>query len=166
MSELLHQLGIDWRLLFSQAANFLILLIVLRIFAYTPLMKLLHERRARIEEGLTKADEADRRLAESNEVMKMKIKEAEHEALEMMKVNEEKVKQMEHRLLEEAKKKQEAVLAETELIVKAKAEEMRRKIEREAVELIKQGIVKTVEMNPKEIDEQLISKALQELKRA
>ena len=38
MSELLSKLGIDWRLLIAQLINFLILLFVLRRFAYKPIL--------------------------------------------------------------------------------------------------------------------------------
>ena len=64
MAELAEQLGLDWKLLLSQAVNFLLLLFLLRKFAYLPLLKILKERRARIEEGLAKATEADKRLLE------------------------------------------------------------------------------------------------------
>ena len=74
MQQLFAQLGIDWHLLLSQAVNFFLLLVVLRLFVYTPLLKLLHDRRARIEEGLTKADEADKRLVEVEEIGKGKKK--------------------------------------------------------------------------------------------
>ena len=51
MQQLLSQLGINWELLVSQAVNFALLLIVLRLFVYKPLLKLLHDRRARIQDG-------------------------------------------------------------------------------------------------------------------
>jgi F-type H+-transporting ATPase subunit b len=61
MEQLLTQLGIDWHLLISQAVNFFLLLIVLRIFVYKPLLTVLRERREKIENGIIKAEEADRR---------------------------------------------------------------------------------------------------------
>ncbi len=74
MQQLVQQLGIDWRLLLSQAVNFALLLIVLRLYVYKPLLKIMHDRKLRIEEGLTKADEADRRLAETEEMRRQKMK--------------------------------------------------------------------------------------------
>ena len=73
MSEFISQLGIDWKLLLSQSVNFLLLLTALRIFAYKPIVKLMKDRQAKIEEGLAKADEADRRLDEANAAMKTKM---------------------------------------------------------------------------------------------
>ena len=65
MSELFSKLGIDWRLLVAQLANFLILLFVLRRFAYKPLLKLLEERKQRIADGLANAQKAKSNLEEA-----------------------------------------------------------------------------------------------------
>ncbi len=74
MEQLLSQLGIDWKLLLSQAVNFFLLLIVLRLFVYKPLLQMLHERRERIEEGIEKAKEADIRLLEAEEMKRSENK--------------------------------------------------------------------------------------------
>ena len=166
MSELLFQLGIDWRLLLSQAANFLILLVVLRFFAYGPLVALLKKRRARIEEGLQHADEADKRLGQMNEMVKERMKDAEHEALALMHATEEKAKAKEVDMLAEAKRKEEAMLAQAETVMEARAAELRKKVETEAVELVKAAVIKTVELKPQDVDAALIGKAIQELKHA
>ena len=92
MSELFSQLGIDWRLLLSQAVNFLLLLIVLRIFAYQPILKLLKDRRAKIEDGLTKAKEADTRLGEIAQMTKEKMRAADAEAMALMAKTERRPK--------------------------------------------------------------------------
>jgi F-type H+-transporting ATPase subunit b len=55
----LEQLGINPIFLLSQIVNFLILAILLRVFAYKPILNVLDKRRERIEQGLE-----DARLAE------------------------------------------------------------------------------------------------------
>jgi F-type H+-transporting ATPase subunit b len=162
MQELLHNLGIDGKLFLSQAANFLILLFVLHRFAYRPLLKLLHERRTKIEEGLERAEEADRRLGEANEMMKEKLREAEGEALRMMKHAEEKAKKKEAEMLAAAREKETAMLADTDKIIAAKAEVARKKMEAEAAVLVREALIKTVEMKPGAIDEALVGRALRE----
>lgn len=162
MSELIHQLGIDWRSLVSQAVNFLILLAVLRMFAYKPLVKILKERRARIEEGIMKAKEADERLEKVQELGKEKLKEAEGEAVKIIKASEERAKSVEAALLVEAKTKEEEALKKTEAMLRGKEEEAMSEINKKAVKLVKDAIVKTVELSPKNIDEVLIEKAVKE----
>jgi len=161
MEQLVTQLGIDWRLLISQAVNFLLLLIVLRIFAYKPILKILHDRRTKIEEGLTKAKEADKRLHDANEMMKAKDKEADAQALALMKETETKAKEMEAKMLDAAREKEAGVIKNAELIIEGKAEEARRQMRKEAVVLVKSAIVKAVELDPKMVDEAMIKKAVE-----
>lgn len=161
MQELITQLGIDWRSLASQAVNFLILLAVLRALVYKPVLKILKERKAKVEEGLVKAKEADRRLHEVDEVGREKLKEAESKALQMLRATEEKAKGVEAKLLEEAEKKEAEALKRTEVLLKAKAEESRLAMKKEAVKLVKDAIIKTVELSPEKVDEALIQKAVE-----
>lgn len=62
MEEVLKAFGVDWRLLIIQAVNFGLLLLVLWQFLYKPLMRMLDERRATIEAGITNAEKADKAL--------------------------------------------------------------------------------------------------------
>lgn len=164
MAELLHQLGIDWRLLLSQAANFLLLLIALRAFAYKPIMKILKDRRWKIEDGLLKAKEADNRLHEANEMAKRKMKTTQDEAMHLLKDAEAKAKELEGKLLEAAREKEAALLRNTDMIIHGKAEEARREIHAEAVRLVTGALVKAVELDPKAVDEALIKKAVESIK--
>ncbi|MFH0890475.1 MAG: ATP synthase F0 subunit B [Candidatus Liptonbacteria bacterium] len=159
MSDLIHQLGVDWRLFLSQAANFLILLVVLRIFAYKPILQLLHERKRKIEEGLAKAAEADQKLAEVNEIAVHRMKEADQQALEILRQTEIKAKELELQLLEQAKQKEADLLRNTEMIIAGKAEKARQEIHKSAVDLVRAALVKTVELDPGAIDEKLIAEA-------
>lgn len=157
-------MGLDWRLLLSQAANFIILLIVLRVFAYKPILKLIKDRRARIEEGLEKAEEADRRLDQANEMVAGKMKEADQQAMAVLRATESKSKELEAKLLEEAKRKQAEVLASTDQLIQGKAQEAKKAMEAEAARMVKEALVATVEMDPKAIDEALVEKAVKSLK--
>ncbi len=164
MQQLITQLGLDWHLLLSQAVNFFLLLVVLRLFVYKPLLKLLHDRRDRIEEGLTKADEADRRLHEVDEIGKGKIKEAQTQALSILKKTEQDAKVLEEKLLAEAKAKEMAALRDMSDALRTKEEESRKAMEREAAALVKQAIVKAVELSPEMIDDTLIARAVKDAK--
>jgi F-type H+-transporting ATPase subunit b len=163
MSELIQKLGLDWKLLLSQAVNFMILLVLLRQFAYKPLLKVLKERRERIEEGLAKATEAESRLAEVDVIAKDKMKETEAEAMAMMRAAEERSKKAEAGMLEEARGKEAAMLASAEMAAKAKEKEAMTRLESEAAEIVKRALIRTVEMSPENIDETLVKKAVGEI---
>ncbi|MBI2623579.1 MAG: hypothetical protein HYW65_03320 [Candidatus Liptonbacteria bacterium] len=160
MSELLQQLGIDWRLLLSQAVNFGLLLAILSFFLYKPLLQLMKEREKRIKEGLTKAEEADAHLKDAQTLKVQKLKEAEAEALTVLRQAEARAKTHEAKLLEAAKQKEAEALAQAKRLAEAEREETRRETRREAAALVKEALIKTVELNPKAVDEALIAKAV------
>ena len=162
MSQLFSQLGVDWHLLLSQAVNFLLLLIILRLVAYKPLLELLRKRRERIEEGLGKAEEADKRLEEIDQIGKKKIKEAEGAALQILKKTEGDAKELESKLIAEAKRKEVVELKNGEAALRAQKEASRRVIEQEAAAFVRAAIIKTVELSPGAIDDALIAKAVKE----
>lgn len=138
------------------------LLIVLRIFVYKPMLKLLHDRRDKIEGGLVKAEEAEKRLHEVDEIGKGKIKEAEHEAMGILKRTETEAKTLEEKLLAEVKRKEDDAVGATAVRLRAQEEESRRAMEKEAAALVRQAIVKTVELAPGAIDDALIARAVKE----
>lgn len=60
-------LGFNIPALIAQLANFAILLIVFRLFLYKPLLRMLDERKKRIQEGLEAADESKRQLSQTEQ---------------------------------------------------------------------------------------------------
>ncbi|HUZ93128.1 MAG TPA: hypothetical protein VNG29_03995, partial [Candidatus Paceibacterota bacterium] len=131
MQQLFSQLGIDWHLLLSQAVNFFLLLVVLRLFIYKPLLKLMRERREKIEQGVVKAGEAEKRLLEADELRKEKVKLGEAQAIAIIKKTEVEAKALEAKLLAETKSKEAAELANLAVLLKTKEEESRRRVSEE-----------------------------------
>ena len=85
MSELFHNIGIDWKVLLAQIVNFAILLFVLKKFAYKPILKVLNDRRKKIEEAIERSKSVDQKMAEI-EILKEKILvEARRESDEIIK---------------------------------------------------------------------------------
>jgi F-type H+-transporting ATPase subunit b len=58
MDEIVHAFGIDWRLIAIQMFNFALLLCALWYFLYTPVLKILSEREAKIKQGVQDAEKA------------------------------------------------------------------------------------------------------------
>jgi len=164
MQQLFSQLGIDWRLLLSQAVDFSLLLAVLWFFLYKPLLKILKDRKQKIEEGLAKAQAADERLHEIDAIGKEKIKEAETQALGIIRKTESDVKALEAKLMLKAKEKEEAELKDFHGVLLAKEDASRRALDDEAKKLVKMAIAKTVMLSPESVDDALIARALKEVK--
>jgi len=160
VQEFFQSIGLDGKLLLSQAVNFLILLAVLRVFAYKPILRVLKERRERIEEGIEKAQEADRRLADISVLKKKKLQEAEQENLILLRKTEEKAKSVESELLAMAHKKEADILEKARSLAKVREKEAAEEVKREAALLVRDAIVKTTELDPSAIDEKLVENAL------
>lgn len=164
MGELFEQLGINWKLFISQSVNFLILLLVLRAFVYKPLLEILDKREKRIKEGLDKANEAEVRLREVDDIAKGKIKEAETESIEMTKKAELNAKALEATLVEKAEKNHKELVNQLEKSYKRQEEEVKKMIYKEASGLVKNAIIKTIGIKPEAIDEKLIEEAVLQVK--
>ncbi len=63
--NILDQFGVQPVLLAAQVVNFLILLFILKKFLYKPILKVLDERKKKIEESLKNAEEIEAKLAKT-----------------------------------------------------------------------------------------------------
>lgn len=164
MSELLGQLGIDWKLLLSQGVNFFILLAVLTYFVYRPLLRMMAERRKKIEFGIRGAEEIEGRLKKIDEAKEEKLREADKTAVEIIGSAEKKGNTRFNDIVYQAQVKAENVLSEAATIAEHKRQEELETVTAEAKELIKRAIVKTVELDPKYVDEALVNQAIKAVK--
>jgi len=64
MEAIFTTFGIDWRLLLINGINFGLLLGVLWYFMYTPVMRMLEERREKVSQGVRDAEAAQIKLSE------------------------------------------------------------------------------------------------------
>ena len=163
MNQLFEQLGIDWKLFLSQVVNFFVLLAVLTFFMYKPLIKIIKERNQKIKEGLAKAEEADLRLKDIDNIGKEKIKEAEQQSINILKNAEERAKILDRDLQKKAEERQKETLELIKRNALMAQEEANKKVLAQSAELVKKAIVKTVELSPEKIDEALIKKAVSEI---
>lgn len=163
MNELLEQLGINWSLFLWQSVNFFVILIVLTLFVYKPLIKIIKQRNHKIKEGLEKAEQAGIRLKEVDNIAKEKIKEAENQSIGIIKNTEEKAKVLEKENQQKAEQKQKQAMELIKQNALRAQEQANKEVLAKASELVKKALIKTVELDPKAIDEKLIKKAVDEI---
>jgi len=155
--EVLETFGVQPILLLAQVVNFTILLLLLKKIAYKPIMKVLDERKHKIETSVRQSEEVVKKLAETESRQKEIIGRAEKES---------------SRIIEEtklaAKKLQEETIANTnikieETIIRGK----------EAIKLERENMADLVAETTKKIlgktltskdNEELVKKSLNELK--
>lgn len=149
-------LGINLPVLVGQLLSFVFLLIVLRLFVYKPVLKLLDERRARIQEGLSAAERGREAGEEASRAAAAALDEARREGQQVV-ANAQQVAQ---RLQEDARG--QAVVQQEAMLERARAEIQQ---ERDAAiaELRKEFADLTISAAEKVIGQSLDRKAHQRL---
>ena len=125
---------------------------------------MLNKRRDKIEQGLVKAQEAEKRLLEVDEIAKEKIKEAEKEGVAIISQADVKKKQLEVDISAKAKKKEEELLKKAEELAESRKQEIYAQIHKNAAGIVKSAMAKAIDENPEKVDQKLIEKAVIALK--
>jgi F-type H+-transporting ATPase subunit b len=105
--------GFDLKIFLSQVISFVIVALVLRQFAYKPILAVLEERRQRIAEGLLNAEKIKQQLAEAEQRHADILSKANAQAQKMIDDARESAAQVGER------KEQEAIAAAEQIIAKA-----------------------------------------------
>lgn len=145
MSELISKLGIDWKLLIAQIVNFLVLLFVLYKFAYGPILAMLDKRQKKIEKGLADADEAHKKLAESEEKQKEILKKARGEAKVIVEKAYIQAEKSKSEIAVEAKVQAERILANAKMEIEREKEKTIGEIKSEIGGLVVAAAEKVIE---------------------
>ncbi|MDP6605878.1 MAG: F0F1 ATP synthase subunit B [Dehalococcoidia bacterium] len=124
-------LGFSLPGLIAQLVNFLILLVVLRLFLYRPLLNMLDERKRRISEGLNRAEEAAVQASASEDEARRVIDEARAEGREAVQRSQEAAERLRAELEERARE-------QAEQIVERAREEVQAERDR-AIQLLHEG---------------------------
>jgi len=152
--EALANLGVDWKLFLAQAVNFVVLLFVLRRFAYRPMLQFLDQRSGRIEQGLKDADIAKKKLTEMEARNKEALVLARQEAKVILEAAEIS-----------AKKRDTERLTETEKKIKSLFEDGLKKVDEEkekALSEVRQDIADVVAISVEKILKEKIDGAKDE----
>ena len=144
--------------------NFALILIIFRFFLYKPLLKIIKERNKKIKEGLDKAEEAGIRLKEIDDISKEKIKEANNESISIIKATQQKAKDLENQLQKKIEESHAQAQKDLQASYKKQQEEAQNLVLKNAIDLVKKTMVKTVELKPEAVDEALIKKAVENIK--
>jgi len=134
--EILKQFGVDWPHFIAQLILFLIVYFVLNRFAFAPLLKVLEERRKRIEEGQLNAEKIKKQLAEAElryqEILRKANDDAQVMIEELRKTNEA----FSHREMEKAVKESAAIVERARHEITSERNRMVDEVRREMVSLV------------------------------
>lgn len=104
-------LGFNLPGLIAQLINFGLLLLILRLFLYPPLMRVLDERKRRIQEGLDRAEQAAEQAQASEGEARRLIEEAREEARDIVARSQETAQRLREELEQRARDEAEQIVA-------------------------------------------------------
>jgi F-type H+-transporting ATPase subunit b len=107
----ISDLGVNLPVLIAQLINFTALLILLRLFVYKPVLKMLDERRERIREGLSAAERGREAAVEANREAQAQIDAARREGQAIIAQAQQVAQRMQEEGAQRARTEQEAMIA-------------------------------------------------------
>ncbi len=134
--SILGKIGFDWQVALANLFNFLIILFILKKFAFKPVKKIIDERQAKIKEGLENAKRAKTELMMAGQKGEELVRVAKDEAMKIMaesaQAKEDAVKRAKLKAREDARH----ILLEAKKAGDDELEKMKRKFREESVDLI------------------------------
>ena len=156
-------LGISLPTLITQVVTFIILLVLLRLVAYKPIMRMLDERSRKVKESLEQAEAVKAESAKAEEELKQQMAQASREGQERIERAIKAGEDIKQKAQEDARKEAD------DLIVRARAEIQRERdevvdgVRREFADLTVLAAGKVIEKTlDKKEHRELIDKVLEE----
>ncbi|MBD3251963.1 F0F1 ATP synthase subunit B [Candidatus Uhrbacteria bacterium] len=166
-SGLLGTFGIDWKLLLAQLINFAIIIFVLTKWVYKPLIKVMEERKQKIEQGVKHAEEADRKLFGAKEVEDQIVNEARVQAKGIVDEARTRGEAEKQRRVDASKGIIEQQLVESKERIGRETDQARQAVKKDLAALVLQA---TEKVSKTTLDEkqhrQLIADAIKDLEKA
>lgn len=123
-ANLLETFGVNWKLFTFQLINFAIVIIVLKKFAFGPIMAMLEQRSMRIAEGEEKLKRIETQLAESEESTAAALEKANNDAKRLIEEAKESAAALSEEKSQEAIAKAQSILEKASQTAKAERDQM------------------------------------------
>ena len=156
-------LGISIPTLITQVVSFIILLVLLRVFAYKPIMKMLDERSRRIKESMEQAESVKQQSAKAEEELKKQIEQASREGQERIARAVKAGEEVKQKAQEDAKKEAEQLITRARAEIRHERDEAIDDVRKEFADLTVLAAGKVIEKSlDKDEHRELIEKVLNE----
>ena len=156
----LGMLGINLKIFLAQLLNFLIVLVVMWKWVYTPLVKLLDERSKRIETSMKHAEDIEKRMKEVEIDHKRILAEAQTEAASIMEHAKTQADERKKELLEAAKTEVQKIVTQGKEQLRAEKTAMLRDAKTEFVDI---AVAAAENILKKSVDEKSSRKLAEDL---
>lgn len=138
--ELFNALGVNLKILIAQFLNFAIFLFILWKFAYKPMLKLLNDRKDKIEKGITDAAKAEKRLVELEEEKKKVLEEtlnkAKKEAKDIIETSTKAGEEKRNMIITKAKEEIKDIIANEKEKINLERAQAIKEVKKEITDLV------------------------------
>lgn len=139
----MEALGIDFKLILAQIFNFVVLLVILKKFLYKPLLKMLDERKKKIEEGLLNAEKIKKELEEIEKRKQKILADSQKEAVALFLEQKKLAQKEKEAMIEEARIKAGEEIKKGLVLAKEEMAKARLELKKEAL-VIAQEMTKKI----------------------
>lgn len=165
MGELIHKLGIEWKLLLAQIVNFVILFLVLKKFLYKPFINLMNRRRERIIEGLEKARKGEEEFKKIQEIRERELAKIQKEAEALIIKAKEIGDKKQQEILKEAEEKTKKIIEDAKGRIEIEKEKMLKEVRQDIANLVISATEKILrEKVDEEKEKELINEVIGKLR--
>jgi F-type H+-transporting ATPase subunit b len=156
-------LGISIPTLVTQVVSFIILLVLLRVFAYKPIMHMMDERSRRIKESMEQADAVKSQAARAEEELKQEMEKASREGQERIARAVKAGEEVKQKAQDDAKKEAEKLITRARAEIRQERDDAIGEVRREFADLTVLAAGKVIEKSlDKAEHRELIDKVLKE----
>ena len=156
-------LGISIPVLLTQVVTFIILLVLLRLVAYKPMMRMLDERSRRVKESMEQAESIKEQSARAGAEVKKQLEAASREGQERIARSVRVGEEVKQKAQAEARQEAEALIGRARVEIQRERDEAVDAVRREFADLTILAAGKVIDRSlDKEEHRQLIDKVLEE----
>ncbi len=164
--EILNLLGLNKTLFIFQLINFLIIAYILKRFLFKPLMKMIDERKRRVEQSLQDAEDARIVLENAGEERKKIIAEAKNDADALTLSSKASIEETRVKMTEDAKQRSSQIIEDAKQKAAMEFENMNKQIGQMSLEISEKVMTKVFsELFTEEEKKALMSRALEKIEK-
>ncbi len=144
-------------MLLAQIVNFLVILFVLKKFFYKPIVKMLDDRKKKIEESLKNADLIEEKLAQTEERSAAILENARKNAEDLMADAKAEAQRIADAAAVEARASTEETLKKAVEQIQTEREKMQKDLENQTLDLVVATVKKVLGRNLKEAEKKSLT---------
>lgn len=165
MEQFAEKFGIDWKLMIAQLINFAVIFIVFRAFIYKPILKVLDDRKKKIEDGLKFADAAKNELASIEVIKAEEVKKAQQQGVEIVKSAEVAATKVRDEIVAGGEQEKQKIISVGKALVLEQKHRMEKGVYEQAVSIVEIALGKVLSKSQFKAEEKaLIAETVSEIR--